>query len=288
VLLNVGEEPVPGYRLTRPLGKGAFGEVWEAQASGGELVAMKFLDARSRSPSLIRNEIRVLRGLAELRHPNIIRLLGVQANSRYLILILERGDGNLADLRLAYQEEAGSNVPVEDALELIEQAAVALDFLATVKLPCVNEATRGLQHCDIKPSNLLLVGNQLKVADFGLCAATGWGAGRGRWRGTPPYAAPELYGGQGVPGSDQHALAVTYCELILGDRIFHPRDPLAPPAGLPVDLRLVRNSEVAVLTRALHPHPSARWPNCRAFVEALRKGHATSRQVRRLMQSCRR
>jgi serine/threonine protein kinase len=273
--------------LTRPLGKGAFAEVWEARTDGGEVVALKFLDCRSRSPSMIRNEIRVLRGLSELRHPHIIQLLGIHASSRYLILIMERADGNLADLRQAYQDEAGVNVPVEHAMELLEQAAVALDFLATLTLPGVNELSRGLQHCDVKPSNLLLVGDQLKVADFGLCAATSWGAGQAGWKGTPPYAAPELYGGQGVPGTDQHALAVTYCALCLGERVFPRREgPLAPPSGLPVDLSLVRNRQVPVLTRALHPHPSSRWPSCKAFVEALRKAQADSRQMRRLMQSC--
>jgi serine/threonine protein kinase len=284
----MGEEPVPGYRLTRPLGAGAFGEVWEARDRDGGVVAMKFLDARSLSMSMIRNEIRVLRGLNELRHPHIIPLLGVHASSRYLILILERADGNLHDLRQAYLDETGANMPSDDALDLIQQAARALDFLTTVKIPGVNEASRGLQHCDVKPSNLLLVGETLKVADFGLCVSTSWNSTRGRWRGTPPYAAPELYDNHGVPGSDQYALAVTYCELVFGQRVFVERSNRhAPPSGLPIDLSQVRNSEVSVLSRALHPHPSSRWPTCLAFVEALRKAHNNSRQLRRVPQTAR-
>jgi serine/threonine protein kinase len=286
---QTGWEPIPGYRLTRPLGAGGFGEVWEADDPKGQRFALKFLDCRTRSPGLIRTEVRVLQGLAELRHPNIIQLFAVHASSRYLILVMERADGNLADLRQAYQDEAGVNVPLEHALELMEQAADALDFLAALTLPGINDSSPGLQHCDVKPSNLLLVGETLKVADFGLCAATGWGGGRGGWKGTPPYAAPELYGGKGVPGSDQHALAVTYCELCAGSRAFQPRpSPLAPPEGLPVDLAAVRHREVPVVARALHPQPSSRWPSCKAFVEALRKAQNASRQMRRLMQSCRR
>jgi serine/threonine-protein kinase len=234
-------------------------------------VALKFLDCRTRSPSLISSEVRVLRGLSELRHPHIIQFHGVYASSHYIILSMERADGNLADLRQAYQEEAGTNIPSEHALELLEQAAAALDFLAGLKLPGIHAASRGLQHCDVKPSNLLLLGEQLKVADFGLCAGTAWrGQGQG-WRGTPPYAAPELYHDNPAPGTDQYALAVTFCELCMGERPFWKRDnPADAPYGLPVDLTKLRENEVPVFTRALHPHPSARFPSCRAFLAALR------------------
>jgi serine/threonine protein kinase len=268
--LEAGLQPIPGHRLTRPLGAGAFGEVWEALDPDRRPVALKFLDCRAHSPSLIRSEIRVLRGLSELRHPNIIQLHGVYASSRYIILAMERADGNLSDLRRAYQEEAGTNIPPEHTLELLEQAAGALDFLAGLKLPYINYSSQGLQHCDVKPSNLLLLGDDVKVADFGLCAGTQWHGRKNSWRGTPPYAAPELYQGAAAPGTDQYALAVTFCELCMGDRPFWGHLPNGPPAGLPIDLTKLRESEVPVLTRALHPHPSSRWPSCRAFIAALR------------------
>ena len=88
--LAAGLEPIPGYRLTQPLGAGAFGDVWEAAYQGNHRVALKFIDCRTRSATMISSEVRVLRGLAELRHPNIIQLLGVHASSRYLVLA---GDG---------------------------------------------------------------------------------------------------------------------------------------------------------------------------------------------------
>src|SRR5262249_10339834 len=155
---------VPGYRLNRPLGQGAFGEVWEAIRCDGETVALKFLDTRTRSATMISSEVRVLRALAQLEHPHIVQLQGVHASSKYVILIMERADGNLSDLRSAYLAETGGNVPADHALDLLDQAAEALDFLAEQKLPGFRSA-RGLQHCDVKPSNLLLMGHDLKVAD---------------------------------------------------------------------------------------------------------------------------
>jgi serine/threonine protein kinase len=247
--------------------------VWEASREDGTKAALKFLDCRSR-PSLIASEVRVLRGLAGLKHPHIIDLQTVHACGRYMILVMELADGNLADLQAAYLKHAGTDVPADHALELLEQAAAALDFLATAQVPGV-ASTRGLQHCDIKPSNLLLVGNKLKVADFGLCAGTGWQTHKGGWKGTLPYAAPELYKGSATVGTDQYALAVTYCELVMNDRPFWKLDRATPASGmnltLPIDLTKLREKEAQVIARALHPYPSSRWPTCHAFIQALRK-----------------
>jgi serine/threonine protein kinase len=286
-MLAAGLQPIPGYRTTRLLGTGAFGEVWEARAPEGPPVALKFLDCRSKPTSLIRSEIRVLQGLRELRHPNIIEFHGVHAHTHYIVLCMERADGNLADLHRTYRAEFGMHVPGDHALELLWQAAEALDFLAGVTLPGFNTLARGLQHCDVKPTNLLLVGEQLKVADFGLCAATAWRTHRnGGWRGTLPYAAPELYSGQASQRTDQYALAVTYCELCYGDRLFIPPRPMPPGTACPdppVDLMKVPEQEARVLARALSPYPTARWPSCQEFlaalVEARRKRRSGIRRV---------
>jgi serine/threonine protein kinase len=276
-VIEAGLEPAPGYRLNRRLGAGAFGEVWDAVAPGGGLAAFKFFDTRRRPASVIQNEVRVLRSLAGLRHPHIIEFQGVHVRAQYVILQMERADGNLADLRQTYREEAGVDVPPGHALELLEQAAEALDFLAVQKPPGVDWSSAGLQHCDVKPANLLLLGDRLKVADFGLCAAASRRTHRdGGWRGTPPYAAPELFHGAASSRTDQYALAVTYCELCFGQRVFRPAAAGRPE--MPIDLDRLRREEAVALARALADNPLARWPSCRAFVAALRGAVRAPRQ----------
>jgi serine/threonine protein kinase len=275
-------QPVPGYRLVRQLGAGAFGQVWEAVDDTDAVTALKFMDCRTKPSSLISSEIRVLRGLRELQHPNIIRLHNVQASGQYIVLIMERADGNLSDLKKFYLEETGTGIPAEYLLDLLDQVAEVLDFLTSVKLPGFNSSSVGLQHCDIKPANLLMLGDKVKVADFGLCAATSWQTHHKGWKGTLPYAAPELWRGQATKGTDQFALAVTYLYLVAGERPFYPIDTKsnAPPT-MPVDFTKVRERELPALSRALHPHPTSRFPTCREFIAALRD---SMRQTRRRLE----
>lgn len=277
-MLQKGSEPVPGYRLQALLGVGAFGEVWAARAPDGSSVALKFLDTRKRDAALLRGEIRILRALSEVGHPNLIRLLGVHASSHYLILCMERADGNLEELRQTYRQVTSRNIAPDHLLELLRQAACGLDYIAGLKLPGFNLASSGMQHCDVKPSNLLLKGDVVKIADFGLCASQGEQTHRHGCRGTIPYAAPELFRGRASSTTDQFSLAVTYCDLVAGERILlPPSEFVGAEASLRVDLSKLRTRERTVLERALAPDPSRRWPSCGAFVNALRDAAKPSR-----------
>jgi serine/threonine protein kinase len=261
-------EPFPGYRLCRLLGCGSFAEVWEAQGDDGSNIALKFLPADG--PLATPGEIRSLQAIRQLLHPNLIRIERVWCHLGYVVIAMERAGGSLLDLQTTYRSEMGTTVIPEHACLLLSQAAAALDFLNGRK-HCLDGKLVSIQHCDIKPSNLMLFGETVKLADFGLSAQLSGPTIVRRACGTPEYCAPEVFRSFLSRHSDQFSLAVTYCEL-RGGRLPYPKSPrnFLPTYVHPLpDLSMLSPEERPILTRALAPSPEERWPSCVEFMNRL-------------------
>src|SRR4051794_33073988 len=69
-----GDEPVPGYRLQRRLGRGSFGEVWSALGPGATLAALKFI---SLSDQQGLRELRAIQRIKQIRHANLMPIIGI-------------------------------------------------------------------------------------------------------------------------------------------------------------------------------------------------------------------
>jgi serine/threonine protein kinase, bacterial len=261
-------EPMPGCKLTQLLGRGGFGEVWEGVGHDGAKMAFKFLPCRNHPGSVTVNEVRLLLSLRALKHPNVIELKNVVATANYVVIAMERADGNLLELLRAYNAETGTHIPPDHLCELLSQAAAALDFLAKQKLTGLGFGSTGLQHCDIKPTNLLIIGDQVKVADFGLCAPQMWNQSRLSAFGTPAYAPPELASGRVTERTDQFSLAVTYCELRTGRLPFKSNG--FQKSDKP-DLARFSERERLVLAKALDPKWLDRYASCTEFMTALQE-----------------
>src|SRR5947209_18762201 len=78
-----------------------------------------------------------------------------------------------------------------------------------------------LQHLDIKPQNLFLIHQHVKVADFGLVKDLEGTQASVTGGVTPVYAAPETFDGYVSRFSDQYSLAIVYQELLTGQRPFN-------------------------------------------------------------------
>lgn len=267
--LREGLEPCAGFRLTRLLGKGSHGEVWEAATERGATLGLKFIPAESGLATP--REIKAIQSLRLLRHPHLVRLDQVWTMPGYLVVAMELCEGTLADLRFAYQSEYGTSIPSNIACEYLTQVASALDFLNT-RQHRIDGQVAGVQHGGVKGSNLLLFGDTVKVSDFEQSSLTSVPAPLLPQLSGLQYAAPEVFEGYLSAQSDQHALAVTYCELRGGRLPFPPLTefrkswPQRRPAP---DLSMLPPAEQPVIARALDRVPQNRWPSCSDLMQAL-------------------
>jgi serine/threonine protein kinase len=260
-LLCPGQSLRAGYRLVRVRGQGAFGQVWEAAADDGSTVALKFLPCRSDQAAAL--EVRNLLTISRLSHPHLLPMQRVWADRGCVVAVMELADGSLLDLLEVSLTEFGIPLPADQVCHYLAQAAAALDFL-NARRHQLGGLRAGIQHGDVKPSNLLLFGEAVRVCDFGLASPTAADLVTLRPAGTLAYAAPEVFRGQRSRWTDQYALAVSYCEL-RGGRLPFRDMPDRFRAGYvrpQPDLSMVTPVERPVLARALARTPQDRWPSC--------------------------
>src|SRR5437868_10641711 len=249
-LRELNAEPIPGYRLLEPLGSGGFGEVWKCEAPGGLFKAIKFVYGNLKSFDIdgvhAEQEYQALNRIKEVRHPFILSLDRIQDVDGELVIVMELADRSLHDSYVECQNAGLVGIPRDTLLRYLRDAAEALDHM--------NEK-HNLQHLDIKPRNLFLVSDRVKVADFGLVKHLQGSAGSGVLAGvTPLYGAPETFTGQISGASDQYSLAIVYQELLTGQRPFqgkNARQLAHQHLNEEPDLRVLPEAERPVLARAL-------------------------------------
>lgn len=206
------------YVLTRKLGSGGMGEVWEGRDTAlGRRVAIKLIRAGTTADP--RRFQREASAAAQVHHPNTVTIfdIGTHDDRPFIVMELVEGAnaGQLVDHRGALPWEAATRVLIG----------------ACKGLAAVHDA--GFVHRDIKPTNLLISpSGVVKLADFGLAKAVG-GATRSLTGegtvGTPHYMSPEQCWNEGIDArTDIYALGATYFTLLTG------RTPYDGDSGLTV------------------------------------------------------
>jgi serine/threonine-protein kinase len=207
------------YRVTKALGAGAMGEVFEAVDDVlGREVAIKTLRKNSGALFLddrFRNEARAI---AQLSHPSIVQVFDVDIAASPPYLVMERVPGPSLDERLV-----DGPLPVDQLLPLGIQIARAL----------AHAHAAGVIHRDVKPANILAAGPAAwKLADFGVAHVPDSSVTMtGQFVGSPAYAPPEaLIKGITGAASDVYALGATLYEAAAGKwpRLEANGAPLAP------------------------------------------------------------
>jgi serine/threonine protein kinase len=272
VRIESAAEPVPGYRLIERLGGGGFGEVWKCEAPGGLHKAIKFVfgDLKSAGDNGHRaeQELKALSRVKTVRHPFILSLERYDIIDGQLIIIMELADRNLWDRFKECRARGLPGIPREELLGYMEESAEALDLM--------NEQYQ-LQHLDIKPQNLFLVYQHVKVADFGLVKDLEGMQASVTGGVTPVYAAPETFDGWVSRYCDQYSLAIVFQELLTGQRPFNGtnvRQLILQHLQMAPVVSPLPPADQPIIARALSKTPDERFPTCREMVALLRQATA--------------
>jgi hypothetical protein len=265
-------ELIPGYRLIERLGQGGFGEVWKAEAPGGLLKAVKIihgcLSNRNLDATQITQELKALHRVKSVRHPYVLSLERFDIIDGRLVIVSELADCTLLDRLDECRAQGLPGIPRAELLRHMEEAAEALDLM---------NLEFNLQHLDIKPQNLFLLYNHVKVADFGLVKDL-----EGRFAQitsgvTAVYAAPETFEGVVSRFCDQYNLAVAFQELLTGQLPYNGttgRQLMMQHLAAVPNLEPLPAAYRPVVARALSKKPEERFPSCLDFVHALRQADA--------------
>lgn len=255
-------ESVLGYVMKERIGAGGYGEVWRVAAPGGIFKALKIIYG-FHDENRAQRELKSLDRIKEVRHPFLLSLERIEVVDGRLVVITELAEKSLKDRFSECRAQGLPGIPREELIRYLSDAADVLDFIS---------GFHSLQHLDIKPENLLLLGGHIKVGDFGLVkdvhdATQSVMAGL-----TPTYAPPELFDGKPSKSSDQYSLAIVYHEMLTGTRPFSGTTPAQLAAqhiqGRPQLSALPRGDQPVIL-RALSKSPALRYPDCRAMMDDL-------------------
>ncbi|MEZ4407963.1 MAG: serine/threonine-protein kinase [Polyangiales bacterium] len=218
-LFTEGEVVAQRYRVSRLLGSGAMGAVYEALHLGlGQRVALKVLKPELFGHAEVRERfLREGRVAARVPHPNVVAVSDVGEHQGAPFLVMEFLDGEGLDQRL---KRVGAMSPA-DALDVALPVVAALDAAHRA----------GVVHRDLKPSNIFLArgadGVEVpKVLDFGISKIVDEEAlgltGTAQMLGTPQYMSPEqISSPRSVDArTDQYSLGVVLYLCLTGRRPF--------------------------------------------------------------------
>lgn len=208
------------YQLTRQIGRGGMGAVYQAERADGEFqqtVAIKLIKRGMDTDFIVRRFRHERQILASFEHPFIARLLdGGTTPDGVPYFVMEYIEGETF-----YNYCDGKRMPLRDRLKLFQKVCSAIEYAHE----------RQIIHRDIKPSNILINRSGTpKLLDFGIAKILDPDliheslnpTGSMLRMMTPDYASPEQVRGRNVTTvSDVYSLGVLLYELVTGHRPYN-------------------------------------------------------------------
>ncbi len=265
------------YQIETKLGTGGMAEVYKGyQENLDRYVAIKFMHPFlvSEQDFLSRFQ-REARAMANLSHPNIVRVYDFDVYEDSYYLVMEYINGGTLKEHLQERASNGDPMPMENAVRIITQVADALAYAHR----------RNMIHRDIKPANIMLDKETGKaiLTDFGIVKLMGDQSvnytATGALIGTPAYMSPEQALGQaGDARVDIYSLGVLLFQMITNQLPFDADTPLAvvmkhvnEPAPLPMTFNPDIPLDLQEVTlKALAKNPDDRYQTAGELATALR------------------
>ncbi|MFS9343981.1 Stk1 family PASTA domain-containing Ser/Thr kinase [uncultured Streptococcus sp.] len=208
-MIQIGKIFAGRYKIIQQIGRGGMADVYLARdlILDGEEVAVKVLRTNYQTdPIAVARFQREAKAMAELDHPNIVRItdIGEEEGQQYLAMEYVAG----LDLKRYIKENAPlSN---EEAVRLMGQILLAMRLAHT----------RGIIHRDLKPQNVLLTPDgTAKVSDFGIAVAFAETSltQTNSMLGSVHYLSPEqARGSKATVQSDIYAMGIIFYEMLTG------------------------------------------------------------------------
>jgi len=224
------------FELRRCLGRGGFGTVYEAlDRNRGVRVALKVLHAVD--PSAVYRFKREFRTLADMTHPNLVRLDELFNEGGHWFFTMELVDGQpiIDFVRSGTEPAADADRGIDPPPDAIDEERLKHVFGQLVDgLEALHR--HGIVHRDIKPANVLVTfDGRVVVLDFGLATElTGDETLVTVMAGTPAYMAPEQAREHPVlPASDWYSVGVILYEALSGR---------LPYSGTSIDVLVAKQS----------------------------------------------
>src|SRR6266496_470439 len=195
------------YRLLDRIGEGGMGVVHRAADSENRLVAIKVLRPQTAGDAIARQRLaREVETMRRVRSPFVAEIIDADVTGDVPYIVTRFVPGS------TLEQVVGEHGPLRGAR--LQRLAYGL----AGALCAVHAA--GVVHRDLKPGNVLIVGDDPVVIDFGIAQAGD--ATRitqtGMFMGTPGYLAPEVIEGQpSAPASDVHSWGATVAFAARGE-----------------------------------------------------------------------